>query len=134
MTPSNIQNYFNSFINYEHKRGSIPRTTFKLERVRQLLKNLGDPQKDLKVIHVAGSKGKGSVSAMTASILKYAGYKTGLYTSPHINTYRERICILSPDQTGPVPAARAGMGGDIFPGMISEEELCAMIGEVRPAI
>jgi folylpolyglutamate synthase/dihydropteroate synthase len=130
MTPSQAQQYMATFINYENRRELIPRTAFKLDRVRQLLTNLGEPQKDLKIIHVAGSKGKGSVCAMTASILKNAGYKAGLYTSPHINTYRERIRILSAEVTNPLPTyavGRGGMGTDIFPDMISEGELCEMI-------
>jgi len=93
------------------------------------LAQLGDPQKNLKVIHVAGSKGKGSVCAMTAAILRRAGYKVGLYTSPHINTYRERIRVLSPAST-----ETDGRGEDIFPDMISEQDLCRVIDEIKPVI
>lgn len=64
-----------------------------LDRTRQLVHLLGDPQKNLKFIHVAGSNGKGSSCAMFASILQKAGYKTGLYTSPYIETFNERIQI-----------------------------------------
>ena len=53
-----------------------------LERVRRLLGKLGDPQKKLKFVHIAGSNGKGSTAAMLASVLSAAGLKTGLYTSP----------------------------------------------------
>ena len=60
-----------------------------LERTRQLLKALGDPQKKLKFVHVAGSNGKGSTCAMTESVLRKAGYKTGLYPSPYIEDFRE---------------------------------------------
>jgi dihydrofolate synthase/folylpolyglutamate synthase len=55
--------------------------------------HLGNPEKDLKCIHVAGTNGKGSTSHMLASILQEAGYKVGLYTSPHLKDYRERIKI-----------------------------------------
>ena len=62
-----------------------------LERIRALLHSMGDPQKELKFIHVAGSNGKGSTCAMLDSILRCAGYKTGLYTSPYIQEFCERI-------------------------------------------
>ena len=55
-----------------------------LERIQQALEILGNPQDSLKCIHVAGTNGKGSVCTMLDSILQEAGYKTGLYTSPHI--------------------------------------------------
>ena len=64
-----------------------------LERMNELMHRLGDPQKSLKFIHVAGTNGKGSVCAMLASILSAAGYRTGLYTSPHLRIYNERIRI-----------------------------------------
>lgn len=64
-----------------------------LERVQEVLKILGNPQDDLKCIHVAGTNGKGSTCAMLESVLREAGYKTGLYTSPHIYEYTERIKI-----------------------------------------
>ncbi|MEY3208012.1 MAG: hypothetical protein RL064_43, partial [Bacteroidota bacterium] len=54
---------------------------------------LGNPQQKFKTIHVAGTNGKGSTSHMLASILQEAGYKTGLYTSPHLYDFRERIKI-----------------------------------------
>lgn len=64
-----------------------------LERISAILALLGNPQDELKCIHVAGTNGKGSVCAILATILKEAGYKTGLYTSPHIFDYTERIKI-----------------------------------------
>lgn len=64
-----------------------------LERIGQLCSLLGNPQEKLKFIHVAGTNGKGSFSAMTASVLTAAGYKTGLYTSPYITKFNERIAI-----------------------------------------
>ncbi|MEE8638533.1 MAG: bifunctional folylpolyglutamate synthase/dihydrofolate synthase, partial [Candidatus Margulisiibacteriota bacterium] len=68
-----------------------------LERITYLLKKLGDPHLKFKSIHIAGTNGKGSTAAMTASILKEAGYKVGLYTSPHLFDYRERININGKD-------------------------------------
>ncbi len=58
-----------------------------------LANHLGNPEKDLKCIHVAGTNGKGSTSHLLASVLQEAGYKVGLYTSPHLKDYRERITI-----------------------------------------
>ena len=64
-----------------------------LERILAVLDSFGNPQDNLKFIHVAGTNGKGSVCAILDSILREAGYKTGLYTSPHIYEYTERIKI-----------------------------------------
>ncbi|MBR6353184.1 MAG: bifunctional folylpolyglutamate synthase/dihydrofolate synthase [Oscillospiraceae bacterium] len=64
-----------------------------LERIAALLEKLGDPQKQLRFVHIAGTNGKGSCAAMTASILKAAGYKTGLYTSPYLYRFNERMQI-----------------------------------------
>src|SRR5678815_3995820 len=58
-----------------------------------LCKHLGNPHQKFKSIHIAGTNGKGSVSHMLAAILQTAGYKTGLYTSPHLKDFRERIKI-----------------------------------------
>ncbi|MBU1026951.1 MAG: bifunctional folylpolyglutamate synthase/dihydrofolate synthase [Candidatus Margulisbacteria bacterium] len=68
-----------------------------LERINFLLDQLGNPQNKFKSIHIAGTNGKGSSAAMTASILKEAGYKVGLYTSPHLFDFTERIKINSKD-------------------------------------
>lgn len=64
-----------------------------LERISLLCEKLGNPQNNLKFIHVAGTNGKGSVCAMLSAILTKAGYKTGLYTSPYIKTFNERMAI-----------------------------------------
>ncbi len=82
-----------------------------LSNVHALLKCLGDPQDSFGAVHVAGSNGKGSVSAMTASVLCSAGYRTGLYTSPHLVRFTERIRVNGRE----IPDAR----------------LSKMIGEVR---
>ena len=68
-----------------------------LERISKILDILGNPQDNLKCIHVAGTNGKGSVCAIIASVLNSAGMKTGLYTSPHIFKYTERIKINGVD-------------------------------------
>ena len=72
---------------------SCPGAPLGLHRIRELMRRLGDPQKKLRCIHIAGTNGKGSTAAMTASILQLAGYKVGLYTSPFINRFNERIQI-----------------------------------------
>jgi len=68
---------------------------FGLDNVKVLLKSLGDPQLSYPCILVAGSNGKGSVCAMLVRILELSGYSSGLYTSPHLVSYQERICIGS---------------------------------------
>ena len=77
---------------------------FKIERMRSLLARLGDPHRGRGTIHVAGTKGKGSVAAMIASVLRAAGVTTGLYTSPHLHRMTERIAVdgraISPDDFG----------------------------------
>ena len=62
-----------------------------LSRIRELLRLLGNPQDKLRFIHIAGTNGKGSVSAMTESVLRAAGYRTGLFISPYIKSFNERI-------------------------------------------
>ena len=79
-------------INYIHSffwKGSVPG----LSRTQELLARLGNPEKKLKFVHIAGTNGKGSTAAMTASILQKAGYRTGLYTSPYIYRFNERMQV-----------------------------------------
>jgi dihydrofolate synthase/folylpolyglutamate synthase len=64
-----------------------------LDNIRRIMDRLGNPQEGLKFVHVAGTNGKGSVCVMLSSVLKSAGYKTGLYTSPHLRSFRERITV-----------------------------------------
>ena len=64
-----------------------------LERIGELMHRLGDVQNGLKFVHVAGTNGKGSASAMLASVLRAAGYKTGLFTSPYLARFNERMRI-----------------------------------------
>jgi dihydrofolate synthase/folylpolyglutamate synthase len=80
----------------DYERLRIVRYTtqnFDLDRMRNLLKKLGNPQDQFRSVHIAGTKGKGSTAAMTAAMLQASGYKVGLYTSPHLIDIRERICI-----------------------------------------
>ena len=81
-------------INYE-RTTQIPYRTggLKLERMQALLRLVGDPQRSLPIVHIAGTKGKGSTATMIASILQAAGYKTGLYTSPHLERLEERFIV-----------------------------------------
>lgn len=78
-----------------------PKTRLGLERITQLMAQLGDPQKGMHFVHVAGTNGKGSVCAMLASILNRAGYTTGLYTSPHLFRVNERMKINGTDISNP---------------------------------
>ncbi|WP_322799234.1 folylpolyglutamate synthase/dihydrofolate synthase family protein [Thermoflexus sp.] len=78
--------------NFETRRPQMPEA-FRLDPVRRLLERLGNPHRRYAVIHIAGTKGKGSTAAMAEAILRAAGYRTGLYTSPHLHTMRERIRI-----------------------------------------
>src|SRR5688500_15158185 len=81
-------------INYERATPPAYRVqNFKLERMRELLRRLRDPHLGLPVVHVAGTKGKGSTSSMLAAVLTQAGYRTGLYTSPHLERTEERLAI-----------------------------------------
>jgi len=83
-----------------------------LSRTEHLLSLMGNPHKELKFVHVAGTNGKGSTSACIASILREAGYKTGLYTSPYINVFNERMQIDGK--------------------MISDDELCRLCEYIKP--
>lgn len=68
-----------------------------MKRITELCHLLGDPQKELRFIHIAGTNGKGSVSAMLDSILRSAGYRVGLFTSPHIERFGDRVCFNGAD-------------------------------------
>ena len=107
--------YLYSLVDYEKRRVEhyTPRE-FKLERVDEFLEKLGNPHHSYPTLHIAGTKGKGSVSAMLAATARASGQRTALFISPHLHTYRERIQI------------------DGEP--ISREALAALIAEVRPAV
>lgn len=85
-----------------------------LTNTKQLCKYLGNPERSFKSIHVAGTNGKGSTSHMLAAVLQRAGYKTGLYTSPHLKRFTERIKINGEE--------------------ISEQEVIAFTEQVKPLI
>ena len=72
---------------------NVDKIHFGLKSITELLSRMGNPQKSYKTIIIAGTNGKGSTAAMTASILHSAGYKVGLYTSPHLVDVRERIVV-----------------------------------------
>lgn len=98
-------------LDYIHRvdwRGSVPG----LSRIDALLNKLGHPESAVKYIHITGTNGKGSTCAMTASVLQAAGYRTGLYTSPYIRRFNERM------QINGVP--------------IPDDDLCALVEEIQP--
>jgi len=112
---SQAEEYLNSFVNYEQIPGiSYAQPGYSLRHVEELLNRMGNPQLAARTIHIAGTKGKGSVAAMIAQVLSASGYKTGLYTSPHLHNLRERISI---DGT-----------------LISEADFAAAMAEVKPFI
>ncbi len=84
--------FIGSFINFERSKKQTIRD-YRLDRMRELLQHFGNPEKSFNIIHLAGSKGKGSTAMFLASALNSAGEKTGLYSSPHISDYRERISL-----------------------------------------
>jgi dihydrofolate synthase/folylpolyglutamate synthase len=96
----NVENYeqaveflFNR-VNFERLSGmQYSASDFKLDRMRELLHRLGDPHEAIPAVHIAGTKGKGSTAALTASILSAAGYRAGLFTSPHISVFEERMAV-----------------------------------------
>jgi len=107
--------YLYSFVDYSLKHISeLAKAEFNLDRMFALMEELGNPQQKYPIIHVAGTKGKGSVAALCASALRAAGYKTGLYTSPHLWDYVERIQINGEP--------------------ISHEQLIALVEQVKPAV
>ena len=107
--------YLYSFIDYSLKHSSeLAKADFNLDRVFVLMEELGNPHTKYPIIHVAGTKGKGSVCALCASALQAAGYKTGLYTSPHLLDYKERIQINGEP--------------------ISHVQLIELVEEIKPAV
>jgi dihydrofolate synthase/folylpolyglutamate synthase len=94
LEPQEALEFLTSRIDYERML-SVPysQRDFRLDRMRQLLARLGNPQDKLQIVHVAGTKGKGSTSAMLASILQAAGLRAGLYSSPHLDRVEERVRI-----------------------------------------
>ncbi|MCH8889524.1 MAG: bifunctional folylpolyglutamate synthase/dihydrofolate synthase [Myxococcales bacterium] len=91
--------YLAGLINVEKERNA-PYSRFGLEPIRRLMERLGDPQADLSVIHLAGSKGKGSTGLMAEALLGAAGERVGTFTSPHLERWSERFRIDGREVTG----------------------------------
>jgi dihydrofolate synthase/folylpolyglutamate synthase len=107
--------YLYSFVDYSlTKQLRYSPEKFNLQRMRDLMDMMGNPHQQYPVVHVAGTKGKGSTSVMIAAVLQKAGYKVGLYTSPHLHDYCERI------QVNQVP--------------ISHQDLVSQVNSIRPAV
>jgi len=107
--------YLYRYVDYSLTRsGKYDPHVFNLDRINRLLELLGNPHKKYRIIHVAGTKGKGSVSAMMESALRVAGYRTGFYTSPHLVEFTERIKVNGVD--------------------ISKDELVDLVEETKPLI
>ncbi|MDD5596034.1 MAG: bifunctional folylpolyglutamate synthase/dihydrofolate synthase [Candidatus Omnitrophica bacterium] len=127
MTYPQAIKYLETFINYEKLTDYPYKESLKLERIKDFLRAIGDPQESLKCIHIAGTKGKGSTSAFITYILRSAGFKVGLYTSPHLSDFRERIRVLRE------PGAGSREPGD-FEGMVSQKDLTRLVKKIKPAI
>ncbi len=127
MTYRQALKYLESFVDYEKLNSYSYNKSFGLERIKKLLELLDNPQDNLRCIHVAGSKGKGSTCAFIAYILREAGYKVGLYTSPHLSDFRERIRILEPE-------SRESKPKDAFEGMISRNDLVRLVEKIKASM
>ncbi len=114
MNYSEAVQYIQSFPDSERDSHGSRSLTMSVDTMRALLNRLGNPQNGRHTIHVTGSKGKGSTCNMVASIMKEAGIRTALYTSPHLHSYNERIAI------------------DLEP--ISDEQFVRGLMEIKPAI
>ncbi len=131
--------YLESFVNYEKISNYPYNEALSLKRVQGFLDSLNNPERSLKCIQVAGTKGKGSTCAFLAYILREAGFKAGLYTSPHLLDFRERIRILYPknalSRTNRSRGLNLGYGsGAEFEGMISKSKLAGLVDRLKPAI
>ncbi|MFH1092645.1 MAG: folylpolyglutamate synthase/dihydrofolate synthase family protein [Candidatus Omnitrophota bacterium] len=113
-------NYLNSFNDYE-KNTEYIYNDIKLERVKSLLEKLDNPHKKFRSVQIAGTKGKGSTCAFIFSVLKEAGYKVGLYTSPHLIDFKERIKISYEDD---MAQSRERL--------IDQSEVSELLEEIKP--
>src|SRR5258706_15820492 len=93
MTYAETLAYLDTFTDYEKTLPKNYSAELSLERIEALLAKIGNPHRSYPSLHIAGTKGKGSTAAFTASILRTAGLRVGLYTSPHLSTIRERIQV-----------------------------------------
>jgi len=118
-------------------------TKFDLENITALATRLGNPQRFVPCVHIAGTNGKGSTAAMLASILSAAGLRVGLYTSPHLVRINERIRLFEPFSSPAGPAAampvttadtQAAAQGDISTGDISDDDFAAAFTRVHAVI
>jgi len=123
MTAFNPHEYLNSFNNFESQLHKLRSEDFNLHRIYHFLDRAGNPSRQLKIIHVAGTKGKGSTCAFLASIMQQAGYSVGLYTSPHLYKVNERIRILNKKNIS---------SRDNFSGSISDDDLALVLTKLRP--
>lgn len=133
-TSDDVFEYLMHYVNVEKGQ----KTEFKLDRMQFLAQKLGNPHLGRLTIHVAGSKGKGSVSSMCASALEEAGFRTGLYTSPHLVRWKERISFPNNEMPEEVLIAAAkevlsiveGKPAEYFPGfeLPTYFELTTLIG------
>ena len=117
-----------SRINYELKIRVEPQD-FKLNNIRALLARVGDPQLRYPVLHIAGTKGKGSVATMCANIVTASGRKTGLFTSPHLQRIHQRIVI---DGVAISDQDLEAVLAELEPQIAALDGLCATIREARP--
>ncbi len=141
MTYPQTIKYLESFVNYEKFIDYPYKQSLKLERIKDFLSLIGNPQSHLRCIHVAGTKGKGSTCAFITYILREAGFRVGLYTSPHLSDFRERIRILECQKAGKlklvskVRKAEVGVKvSDPFEGMVAKLELARIVSKLKPEI
>ncbi|GAI84177.1 unnamed protein product, partial [marine sediment metagenome] len=106
--------YIYSFVDYETMHLPRDAVSYDLRRMEELLTRLGKPQLRAKSVHIAGTKGKGSTAAMIASVLSTSGYKTGLFSSPHLIDLRERFRV----------------DGEL----ISEADIIALVAKLKPEV
>jgi len=122
--------YLYALANYERvPMAAYSPETLNLNRMRTLLAAMGNPHERYKIVHVAGTKGKGSTSAMMASCLTHLGLKTGLYTSPHLSSLRERMQVngeLVPAEVVGVLADKVKTAAEDIPGLTTFEAITAM--------